>query len=66
MSHSPFNRLEQLEKDPVHSPRTHLLWVNARDTPADVEAKRNRLIAAGRASADDEFVQVRWKRRGES
>jgi hypothetical protein len=66
MSDSPFNRLEQLEKDPVHSLRTHLLWVNARDTPADVEAKRNRLIAAGRASADDEFVRVRWKRRGES
>jgi hypothetical protein len=56
MSHSPFNRLEQLEKDPAHSPRTHLLWVSARDTPADIEAKRNRLIAAGRASADDEFV----------
>jgi hypothetical protein len=66
MSHAPFNRLEQLEKDPAHSPRTHLLWVNARDTPADIEANRNRLIAAGRASADDEFVQVRWKRRGES
>jgi hypothetical protein len=41
-----------------------LLW--ARDTPADIEAKRNRLIAAGRAQADDTFVHVRWKRRDEA
>jgi len=47
-------------------PRTHLLWVDARDTPADIEAKRNRLIAAGRAQADDTFVHVRWKRRDET
>jgi hypothetical protein len=40
--------------------------VDERDTPADIEAKRKRLIAAGRASIDDEFVHVRWKRRGES
>jgi hypothetical protein len=66
MSHPPFNRLEQLEKDPAHSRRRYPLWVDERDTPADIEAKRNRLIAAGRASADDEFVLVRWKRRGES
>jgi hypothetical protein len=42
------------------------LWVDARDTPADIEAKRNRLIAAGRAHADDTFVHVRWKRRDEA
>jgi hypothetical protein len=47
-------------------PRTHLLWVNARDTPADIEAKRDRMIAAGRARPDDTFVHVRWKRRDET
>jgi hypothetical protein len=36
-----------------------------RDTPADIEAKRNRLIAAGRTQADDTFVHVCWKRRDE-
>jgi hypothetical protein len=41
----------------------HALWVDARDTPADIEAKRDRLIAAGRARPDDTFVYVRWKRR---
>ena len=66
MTHRPFNRLRQLEND-QNPPRRHYpLWVDARDTPADIEAKRNRVIAAGLASADDEFVLVRWKRRGES
>ncbi len=46
--------------------RIQLLWVDARDTPADIEAKRQRLIAGGRARPDDEFVHVRWKQRGES
>jgi len=39
----------------------HALWVDARDTPADIDAKRDRLIAAGRARPDDTFVYVRWK-----
>ena len=66
MRHRPSNRLHQLENDPGSAPRQYPLWVDARDTPADIEAKRNRVIAAGLASADDEFVLVRWKRRGES
>jgi hypothetical protein len=41
----------------------HALWVDARDTPADIDAKRDRLIAAGRARPDDTFVYVRRKRR---
>src|SRR5262249_57420690 len=32
----------------VRHPRTRLLWVDARDASVDIEAKRNRLIAAGR------------------
>jgi hypothetical protein len=62
----PDNRLTKLTKSPALQPRTHLLWVNARDTPADIEAKRDRMIAAGRARPDDTFVHVRWKRRDES
>jgi hypothetical protein len=54
---------ETHEKAGSASPRA---WVNARDTPADIEAKRNRLIAADRAQAGDTFVHVRWKRRGET
>jgi hypothetical protein len=37
------------ENTGVRQPRTHLLRVDARETPADIEAKRNRLITAGRA-----------------
>jgi hypothetical protein len=54
------------ENTGVRQPRTHLLRVDARETPADIEAKRNRLITAGRAPPDDTFVHVRWKRRDET
>ena len=60
------DRLTTLRKDAGREPRTFLLWVDARDTPADIEAKRNRLIVAGRAHADDTFVHVRWKRPDET
>jgi hypothetical protein len=60
------NWLMKLRKSGATQPRTHLLWVDARDTPADIETKRNRLIAAGRAHADDTFVHVPWKRRDET
>ena len=56
------DRLTKLRKDAGREPRTHLL---VRDTPADIDAKRDRMIAAGRARPDDTFVQVRWKRRDE-
>jgi len=60
------DRLTKLRKDAGREPRTFLLWVDARDTPADIDAKRDRMIAAGRARPDDTFVQVRWKRRDET
>jgi hypothetical protein len=50
----------------VRQPRIYPLWVDARDTPTDIDAKRDRLIAAGRARPDDTFVCVRWKRPGEA
>ena len=62
----PENWLTKLTKSGHRQPRTHLLWVNARDTPDDIEAKRDRMIAAGRARPDDTFVHVRWKRRDET
>jgi hypothetical protein len=54
------------KKNDVRRCRTHALWVDARDTPADIDAKRDRLIAAGRARPGDTFVCVRWKRPGET
>jgi hypothetical protein len=66
MTHRTSNRLQQLEQDGRPARRHYPLWVDARDTPADIEAKRKRVIAAGLASADDQFVLVRWKRRDES
>ena len=59
------DRLTKLRKDAGREPRTHLLRVDLRDTPADIDAKRDRMIADGRARPDDTFVQVRWKRRDE-
>jgi hypothetical protein len=55
------NRLTQLRQRAVRQPRTQLLWVDHRDTPADTQAKRDRMIAEGRAHPDDIFVPVRWK-----
>ena len=66
MRHRPSNRLHQLENDPSYAPRRYPLWVDEHDTPADIEAKRERAIAEGLASADDQFVLVRWKRPGET
>ena len=57
------NRAQQLEKDRRPARRQYPLWLDERDTPADIEAKREGAIAAGLASADDQFVLVRWKRR---
>ena len=37
----PENRLTKLTKRVVRQPRTHLLWVDHRDTPADTEAKQD-------------------------
>jgi hypothetical protein len=59
----PEKWLTKLTTSSVRQPRTHALWVDERDTPADIDAKRDRLIAAGRARPDDTFVCVRWKRR---
>ena len=62
----PKKLLTKLTKaDARRRPRIHALWVDARDTPADIDAKREALIAAGRARPGDTFVRVRWKRPGE-
>ena len=66
MRHRPSNRIHLLENDPSSAPRRYPLWVDERDTPAEIEAKRERAIATGLASAADQFVLVRWKRRDES
>jgi len=63
MTHRRSNRVQQLENDRRPAPRQYPLWVDERDTPADIEAKREGAIAAGLASADDQFVLVRWRRR---
>ena len=56
------NRLNKLEKTRAREPRTFFIWKDLWDTPADVEAKRNRLIAEGTAQADDKFIYIRWRR----
>jgi hypothetical protein len=62
----PKKWLTKVTKTDVRQPCTHALWVDARDTPADIDAKRDRLMAAGRARPGDTFVRVRWKRPDET
>jgi hypothetical protein len=56
------NRLNKLEKTRARERRVFFIWKAPSDTPADVEAKRDRLIAEGTAQADDEFIHIRWRR----
>ena len=56
------NRLNKLEKTQARERRVFFIWKDHRDTPADVEAKRDGLIAEGTAQADDKFIYVRWRR----
>jgi hypothetical protein len=56
------NRLNKLEKTQARERRVFFIWKDPGDTPADVEAKRHRLIAEGTARADDEFIHIRWRR----
>ena len=56
------NWLNKLEQARAREPRTLFIWKDASDTPADVEAKRDRLIGEGTAQADDKFIYVRWRR----
>ena len=51
MKSMPLNRLAALEKVRLRERPVHLLWVDHGDTDADVEERRHRLIAEGRASA---------------
>jgi hypothetical protein len=61
----PSNRLNKLEKTRTRERRVFFIWKDPSDTPADVEAKRDRLIAEGTARADDEFIHIRWRRSDE-
>ena len=56
------NRLNKVEKTHARARRTCFIWKDPWDTPADVEAKRNRLLAEGTAQADDKFIHIRWRR----
>jgi hypothetical protein len=60
------NRLNKIEKTHARERRVFFIWKDPGDTPADVEAKRDRLIAEGTARADDEFIHIRWRRPDEA
>jgi hypothetical protein len=55
----PRNRLKQLAKNDVRERGVYPLWVDARDTPADIEAKRKRLIAAGQRRGPKSMITDR-------
>jgi hypothetical protein len=53
-------RLEAAERAIEKSRRRHGIWANRGDTYADIDAKRDRMIAQGRARPDDEFFTICW------
>jgi hypothetical protein len=56
------NRLNKVEKTHARERRVFFIWKDPGDTSADVEAKRDHLIAEGTARTDDEFIHIRWRR----
>ena len=53
----PRKVLTELTKFGGRQPRTHALWVDEHDTPADIDAERDRLIAEGRHAR--RYIRVR-------
>jgi hypothetical protein len=53
-------RLEAAERAIERSRRRHGIWANYGDTQADIDAERERMIAAGEAHPDDEFFIISW------
>ena len=56
------NRLDKLEQTRARERRVFFIWKDPGDTPADVEAKRHRLVAEGTAQAGDKFICIGWRR----
>jgi hypothetical protein len=56
------NRLSKLEKARARKRRTFFIWKDPGDTPADIAAKRDRMLAEGTAQAGDKFIHIRWRR----
>jgi hypothetical protein len=53
-------RLAAAERVNEETRQRHLIWADYGDTQADLNAKRNRMIAEGTAHPDDEFVFIGW------
>ena len=54
-------RLEALEDIEARQRRTHFLFARRGETPAEVHARIERMVADGEAGADDRFVTFRWQ-----
>jgi len=61
MAALPTGRLAAIEQTHTGGPRVHFLFVAADASDAEIAAERERLIADGSASADDEFIPFSWK-----
>ena len=61
MRQLPIKRLQALEQ--ILRPY-RFLWTRRDATRAEIEAERDRMIAAGRASAHDRFVIFSWNDSG--
>jgi hypothetical protein len=62
MKLSMVRKVEQVAKERVPEPRTHILWWEL-DEPRDIVRTRIRaMIASGEASRNDRFIVLSWTR----
>jgi hypothetical protein len=54
-------RLEALERANEKSRQFQGIWADYGDTQADLDAKRDLMIAEGRAHPDDKFFIICWQ-----
>jgi hypothetical protein len=64
MQRLPVKRLQALEERRGRERPFRFVWTRRDATDAEIEEACNRLIAAGRASADDRFVIFSWNDSG--
>jgi len=56
----PNRRMKRNEKLRAPKRRKHLLWWDMNESSTDLQARIDRMIAEGEASAEDEFICATW------
>jgi hypothetical protein len=54
-------RVEAAARVDQETRRLHTIWAEWDDTKAELQAKRDRMIAEGKALPDDKFIYIGWR-----